>query len=281
MNWVNKWILFLLVFSMGTTGFSGVRITVKETRYSPYEAPEPETTVVHIQGQQLRMDFEEDNGAFSYIYIQPRNIVYLIDHQRKAFTVVTEEALQQIAGQMKSAMEEMQQKMQEQLQLLSPDQREMIEKMMKEQMPQSGHPPRPEVTLKKVASGEKIGKWICDRWEIYKNGEKTEDLWTTDASQLLMGKQIIQLLQGFSGFWITGFKEFMGDEPGIEWFSPDFQKKLNGFPVASITYENGQKSAHWELLSIQQQSFPTSYFQAPHQYQQVPLEDLWQMKDSP
>ncbi|NOX37166.1 MAG: hypothetical protein GXO78_06470 [Calditrichaeota bacterium] len=281
MKYVSKGLIFSLLLVFSTQIFGGVRITIKETDYSPYSEPRTTTTVFQIDDGKLRMDLEEDGKTISYIYLQQQNIVHLIDHSRKAYATITEEDIQRMAGQMKTAMNQAMQMMQEKLKDLPADQREMIEKMMKEQMPPPTPPAEPKVEFKKVGTGEKVGQWTCDRWEIYKDGVKAEVIWVSASNQLPEGTQIIQLFQKFTEFWTTGFKKLLGDEMGMEWFSTKFQEKINGFPVAGVTYENGQETSRWELVSAESRTSEKSAFLPPAEYQRIALEALWQMDESP
>ncbi len=266
-------VLFLCIW-LGSAP-AGVKVIMQETFYHSGAPDSSITTVFFIREDRLRIDIKDANQPMSYIFDRSRNVSHMIDHHRRRYTTLTPEDVQQMVSQVQSVLDQAIQSLQQQLKDLPPEQREMMEQMMKQQITQSATPQAPTMTLKKTGSGETIGPWICDRWEIYRDNQKSEVVWVTPVDRLPEGNIILGVFRDYGKFWANALETFV-DNMGMELFSPDLQKKLQGIPVASIRYRYGQQTARWKILSLEEQSFPDSHFQPPSGYQYQEPQRFWQ-----
>ena len=133
-----------------------------------------ESTATSVEGRNLKMEIasksQRDKGEM--IYRGERREMVVVDHEDKSYVVMDEEAMKQIAGQVGQAMAQMQ----EALKNVPEGQREMVEKMMKERMPQAQAPQRPKSELKKTSERATHNGYPCVKYEVQRGGRKVREL---------------------------------------------------------------------------------------------------------
>jgi len=89
---------------------------------------------------------------------------------------------------------------------LPPEQRQMMEQYMKGMTPGKA----PEITYKKVATGQKVGAWTTMQYQGTREGEKVSEVWTADWKALGLAKEDFTVLQDMSKFWESMIKSSQG-----------------------------------------------------------------------
>ena len=111
------------------------------------------------------------------IFDGARQVLTMIDPQKKSYTEMTKEDVEKLGAQMSDAMA----KMQKQLTNMPPEQRAKMEAMMKGRM---GGRRGGGKTQYRKAGTETVGKWTCDKYEGYEGGNKTSEVCTVDPKAL-------------------------------------------------------------------------------------------------
>jgi len=121
-----------------------------------FESGDSYVTVTKVDGNRMRMDTQSMEGqlATTAMFLGETDEMYMIDHKEKTYMVIDREQVEALASQMSGAMKQME----EALAQVPPEQREMMERMMKGRMPNADYePPAPQVVTDLGESGSVNG----------------------------------------------------------------------------------------------------------------------------
>ncbi|MDH3476427.1 MAG: hypothetical protein OEM59_22335, partial [Rhodospirillales bacterium] len=109
----------------GTAAWAGVVIEMEVTD-SPSEV-EAATDTIYADGKKLRIDPHESQGGGRMSMIFRDDELWILDHDKKRCQTIDKQGIEELSTEIGGAMKEME----AQLAKLPPDQRAMMEKMMK------------------------------------------------------------------------------------------------------------------------------------------------------
>ena len=133
----------------------GVLLVTKTTT----TGSEPRTNQVQIESKRMRAESTGATGEKMIVLFDgTKQVMRLIDNEKKTYTEMTKEDVDAIGGQMSAMMAQMEQ----QLKSLPPEQRAQVEAMMKGRGMGAGAAVAPKVQYKKVGT-DTVGKWTCDK----------------------------------------------------------------------------------------------------------------------
>ena len=192
---------------------------------------------------------------YEYGYDQER--FWFINSKDKTYMEMTKQDLQKIKEHMDGAMA----MMQEQMKNMPPEQRKMMEQMMQNKRP-AAKPEVSKMAYKKVASGEKINQWTCDKYEGVSKGTDKEELWTTDWQQLGITPEDLKVIQGMGEF----FAEFSQRQPFLLKIGSKESEQEPGYaglPIRTIHYSGTQVRHKTDIKEIRRQDLSASLFELP------------------
>ena len=140
------------------------------------------------------------------IYRGDRREIMVIDHGKKSYMVVDGEMIEKLGNQMQG----LEKQLADALKNAPPEQRAMLEKMMRDRMPpqaQAQSAPKPEVR-RTGETGTHSG-YPCVKYEVFTEGRKVRELWVTDWDNVEGGKEAVGAFEGMSDF----FAEFRAALP--------------------------------------------------------------------
>jgi hypothetical protein len=199
-----------------------------------------------------RVRIEGVGDARSFIYRGDKQLFWIVDNKEKNYMEMTKQDLEAISLKMDSAMV----KMQESMKNMPPQQREMMEKMMKSMMPGAGA--RAKTTYKKVAVGEKVGNWSCDKYEGMAEGTKKVEMWITDPKQLGLGESDYQAIKDMARF----FEKLIKNAENNFGFGID-KDGPQGLPVKTLSFRDGKASFKTEVKEFKKKDFGEGWFEVP------------------
>jgi hypothetical protein len=214
---------------------------------------------IFVNPDAMRMEMQTDEGYMIAIFRHDKGVFWMINKDEGKYIEMTRYDLKQVRQQ----MDQMMKQMEEQLQNLPPEQRAMMEGMMKSQMPEQ--PQEPVYT--KVDSGLEVGEWTCDQYKGEVEGAKTSDLWTVDWTELGIQQEELAVMRTMGEFFVeiapneAGFLQTGGAEPGEE--SPG---KYQGLPVKVVSYTEGKADFLSTMKIIEQREFSPDLFELPEGY---------------
>jgi hypothetical protein len=257
------------------TGMAGVAHAGVYVEMVDHEVGADKTTLVqklYVQGNSGRfVDVPADGDSHSTATIIKNGTLYAVDDTDKSYVTLDKPTLEQFGKKVSEAME----RVKEQLSKLPPEQREQAERAMAKQMPGFGGEGQKR-TVEAIDTGksDKVGGRTCRVWDLKRNGELDEQLCVVPFGSL-PGKENIQ---GVFGNFAKVFEEMAKTVPMLAGLmSNEFaaQEKINGFPVRSRDYENGQLADIERLMSVwREENIPAATFDIPPTYRKKTMEEL-------
>jgi len=228
----------------------------------PAEAP---IDTIYAQGEMLRMDSQEDgDGRMSIIFRD--EALWMINHEEKSCQMIDKDAMQQLSDQLGGVMKQME----AELAKLPPDQRAMMEEMMKSRMSAAmggggtaGPPRRVE-----VGAAEKVGEYSCTLHTLFAGDDK---LWEICAAteKTLPGaaSEAMAAFRAMSQF-AEQLRETLQQGPLADMVSTPFHElnEVNGLPIRVRSFERGRLENESTLKSIVSKNLEASVFDVPDGY---------------
>jgi hypothetical protein len=190
-----------------------------------------------------------------FVFDGAAQVMRMIDPAKKSYVEMTRAEVEQLGGQMAGAMA----KMQEALKGLPPEQRAKMEAMMRGR----GMGAAAATTEYRKAGSGKAGKWTCDRYDGYQNGQKTSEVCTVDPKTLGFAIADFEVARQLADF----FRQLM-PQNADQMFSVGGNEPqgFTGIPVRRV-YSIGQQQVVSEVTEVSRQTFPDASFAVPAGFQ--------------
>lgn len=232
---------------------------------------QPTTTKLRVEGDRIRIEMEGTGKSDVMIFRGDRQVMWIIDHKAKVYREMTKADIGRLGGR----ASEIRAMMQEQLKNMPPERRQMVEKMMKSKMSGMGGAAQPAKTeYTKVASGQEINQWTCDKYEEIREGQKRREVWTAAPDQLGLETSDFKVMQQMAEF-IKGFSQFGREAPfrvGSE--AAQQEGDYSGVPVRQIFYQDGRPSSKTEIKEVRREDFDASLFELPEGYKKQEMIEM-------
>lgn len=231
--------------------FAGVRIQMENTDLGTNKTT---TQVIMIDNTRLRVD-SNANSSTLFLTDGGKSRMVILDRARNTYQEIDEQMMNQMGQQMSGAMAQME----AQLKNMPPDQRKMVEQMMKGKMPQAAaQAPRTVYTAK--GSGT-VNAFSCTKYEGVRGAEKVSEVCAASPSQVKITPGDYQVFEKMRQF-TAGLQDALKNSP----FAANVQSGsvtesgIEGFPVQTISFRNGQAASRAELKSVTNASFSDADF---------------------
>ena len=232
----------------------GILIVQKETVNG-----QSSTNQIQFDKTHMRAESHASGSPMAFVFDGQKQVAYMIDAGKTSYTEITKTDLDGLRGQMDSAMAQMQKQMEN----LPPQQRQIMEQMMRGR----GMPGAPAAAPKvqyRPAGSDKVGQWSCTKYEGYVGQEKTTEVCTVDPKDLGgLTPTDFDVARQFGEFMKTLAPQAADRLP----INGGTQEGFNGIPVRRTTYRNGAVESVVELTQVSRQSFPASTFAPPSDFQ--------------
>ena len=216
------------------------------------------THQIQIEPHRMRVESGGGPGGSQvFIFDGSRQAMMIVNDAGKSYSEITKADVDAISGQAAGAMAQMQ----DALKNMPPERRAQIEAAMKGQMGGAAAATASKTEYKKNGTAT-VGKWTCDKYDGYTNGQKTIELCTVDPKVLGFGLQDFGVTKDFADF----FGKLLPSNAAQTFRIGSLEEQgYSGVPVRSIVTANGQTITS-ELTDVKRQSFPDALFQAPAGY---------------
>ncbi len=196
-----------------------------------------------------------------------------VDYEgRNYFTATIQEYAQTIRGAMTGAMKEMQ----EALKDVPPEQRQMIEQMMRSQMGQSGPATQecrePRVELRKSGQQATIVGYSAVHYDVLADGKLTSELWI--ATGVTAWRELDQKkLERFAAEMakLAGCSSSRSRQ-GLPGGDPSWKLASEGYPVRTV--DRGGSGATIEVVKMETRTVPAAEFQPPPGFTRKMLREM-------
>lgn len=229
---------------------------------------ETDRTKVYARSKTIRMDqgdIGEGEGAIkseNSMIFRGTEFVY-VNHKERSYIVMDEAMLDQVSAKINDAMKEME----AQLANMPPEQRAMVEQMMKGRMQgmmdQKGESaPAPRVE----SMGN--GKWKsheCQEYAVFEGPQKVQEVCAAKLDDVDGSDEVIEAFTAMAAY-IKKMTESMPmmDNDGLN--PGELMEQIDGFPVHMVDYLNGQVVKEMSLDSVIEQDLDPDMFTVPKGY---------------
>jgi hypothetical protein len=180
--------------------------------------------------------------------------------------------MQAVGGQMAEAMKQMQEAMKE----MSPEQRQMMEQMMRQSMP-GGSPPggappveacrEPKVEIRPTGQTERIAGYQASRYDVFEDGKLAEELWVSKAItawQEIDPKKLERFGQEMAKAMesLPGCGRDRARRAGADPNDPAWKLAGEGYPVRNVDRRRGEGTVT-EVVKADNRAVPLVEFQPP------------------
>jgi len=223
-----------------------------------------ERAKIYAQSDKVRMEEGGNGDAEATMIFLGDRFIY-VDHSDKTYVVMDEAMLDEVSAKMNEAMKEME----AQLASMPPEQRAMVEQMMKGEMQgmmaqQGEEAPAPRVE----ATGS--GTWQsydCQEYAVFEGGEKTQQICAAALDDVDGADEVIEAFRNMAAY-ISKMTESMPMQPAGQLNPGELMDQIDGFPVHTVDYENGKIVREASLDSVLEQDLDEALFSAPAGYRQ-------------
>ena len=227
----------------------GVLFLQKETR-----GGQTTNTQIQMDKDHIRIESRSSGDESAFVFDGPKQVARMINITKKTYTEMSKSDLDQTRNQMNSAMAQME----AQMRGLPPDQRAMMEAMMRGRgMPGMAAAP-PKVEYRQTGT-DKVGQWTCTKYEGSVAGQKTTELCAVDPKEFGLTPADFETARQLSEF----MKSIMPQATDAAFVNGTAQEGFSGVPVRRASFRNGALESVTEITEVRKQAFPASTFEAP------------------
>lgn len=262
-------LLSFLLTALCLSAYSHAGIIMDQVRYELIAPEKNEKGILLIQDN--KMLFKDISNNVSTLFDFDRDQMIVLDHNKKTFTVIDPKAFIKAVEEHTSKMEEMRRK---HLESLPPEQREMVEKMIKERELESGASgsDRIVISIKKSEETTEISGYKASRYDVFYNNKLNEELWLTndlDIQNELDLEKMSNLMTGFKKVnKQLGDNTVVNEEAFINLFTN------GGFPLKTVDRSFGESVYVEEVVDIRKQEIPKDEFVLPSGYKEKSVNEL-------
>jgi hypothetical protein len=218
------------------------------------------TSQIQMDKNHIRAESQAGGSPMAFIFDGQKQVAIMIDVNKKSYREMTKADADRMKQQMDSAMSQMQAQMAN----LPPEQRAIVEQMMRGRGglpggPGAGAPQAPKVQYRPAGS-DKVGQWACSKYEGYTGTEKTSEICTVDPKDFGLAPgdfDVAKQLADFMKSMMPGAADQMMLNGTVQ------DQGFSGIPVRRTTYRNGAVSSVSEITELRHESIPASAFDAP------------------
>jgi len=212
---------------------------------------------MYLENNKLKIEMKEPGRSNSVIYRKDQKIINVVDYQKKSYVELSEDQIKSVGKMISPMMAQLKEMMKK----MPPAQRKMMEKRMGGMMA-FGDKKKPKISLKKVASGVKVGKYKTDHYKVFKGKKVISEFWSAKYKVLGLRKSDLNILKEMNAFFkpLTDMASQYGGQMNKNGLNFQQWTKLNGFPVKTFDHESNEVT----LLKIaKRQSHKSKTFNVP------------------
>jgi len=246
-------------------------VVLETVERDPAAATVNGTNVMRADDGRLRMERYED-GKLVAVMIFKDDALHALDPADKTYAVLDRATIRKVADVVNPALKEMQ----EQLAKMSPEQRAMVEQMMKGSLPSGlgdGH--KKVRTVVATDRSDRIAGLTCTVYEIREDSELVREACVAPVQSVPGGPDFYAVLSRMGAL----MQEMLDaiDTPWLEDAVDDqwaLVEELNGVPIRGREFTQGKPVLEVELTRIAEEKAPAGSFDVPADYTRRDLDEL-------
>lgn len=219
------------------------------------------THQVQMDQNHMRVEMAGAKGEQQVmIFDGTKQVMYIVDPEKKTYSELTKDDADRLGAQLNDAMAQLKAQMAN----MPPAQRAQMEAMMKGRGAALPAATKPEF---KKAGTATVGKWTCDRYEGYTNGEKTSEVCTVDPKALGLGLDDFAVTREMQEF----FARIMPQIAGRMFAIGSVEKQgYPGVPIRQASNLMGREIIS-EISDVTRGPIAESAFAVPAGYEKQPF----------
>jgi rubrerythrin len=252
-----------------TVAHAGTVIVVDTWAYDQYS--ESGVLTIYLGENKARAEIARKEDAVHIIYnLENKDapVMWIIEPAGQTYTKMDKETIKKTQDK----IQEMSEMLANYLSTASPDERDEINKKYKKEIRQANKVIKYEermkkMTYEKVAGGEKVKAWTCDHLKGMFNKDLYKEVWVAGWSDVGAEPKDVAVLSAIG----EAFKGFGGEIlPFTNQQVKGSDGPLNGFPVKTVFYEDGNKIVRQEVKEIRKEELDDKLFVLPEGYTEKP-----------
>jgi hypothetical protein len=229
--------------------------------------------VVMLQANRMKTLVLDEKGqpAMAFIVDLDAQTLTQVDYgQRQYATATAEEYSEMMRGMMAGATAQMEQALKD----LPPDQRKMMEQMMRSQMGQAGRSQadcrEPRVEVRRTGEQATVAGHAAVRYEVLADGNPRSELWI--AKSLPAWRELdSKKLERFATTMAKGVS-CGADRPGLPGADPSWKAAGEGYPMRTVSRKD--RGGTVEVVKAESRVLPAAEFQPPAGFARKALNEL-------
>lgn len=206
-----------------------------------------------IDNTRLRMNIDAGSSVL-FLTDGGRNRLVMLDKTKNEYTEMDQQTMNQLGAQMQGAMAQMEAAMKN----MPPEQRAMMEKMMKGKMPVPQAAASAPTTYTANGSAT-VNGFPCTKYDGERAGSRVAEVCAAPLAAVRLSASDFQLFDKMREF-MSGFQSALKSLPFAS-NAPGFTERgFEGFPVQRIEFSNGQAVQRVDLKSADQTTFGDADF---------------------
>lgn len=231
--------------------FAGVKIVSENTDLATKKVT---TDTILMDANRMRFD-SDDGKSVMFLTDGGRNRMVMLEKAKNQYEEIDEQTMKQMGQQMSAAMAQMQAAMKN----VPPEQRAMVEKMMKGKMAQAAAA-APKTVYTAKGSGS-VNGFSCTKYEGDLSGVKEAEVCAALPAQIKLSPADMQIFEKMREFSSSLLSALANSPVHIEVpKNYGFESGYDGFPIQRTDFANGQATRRSELKSITRTNFTDADF---------------------
>jgi hypothetical protein len=242
---------------MSAAAHGGVYLESTDKDLAGKEAPA--VTRMWVDGGRMRTERTEQDGTAQVVIFRDQ-AMYTLDAKSKTYHMIDKATAERLGAQLADARK----KMEASMASMPPEQRARVEEMMGAM----GGGKAPQRTVKSTGRTETIAGIKCTVWEAHENGKKKQELCAAGPAAMPGGDDLMKTFRQISTMF-SAFTQSLGQ--GTDNAPWNDMEKLNGVPILTREFDEGQASMEMRLTSVRSQPVPAASFEVPAGYTEKKL----------
>ena len=237
---------------------------------------EAEITEMKVDGNRMRTDSRGKDSA-TMIFLGDTDEMYVIDHKEKTYMVLDRATVERLGNQMSDAMKQME----EALKNVPPEQREMMERMMKGKMKgMSTSEPRSEPQVRSLGQSDSVNGVGCDWKEISRDDVVELKACVCNWTDIAGGDELQQIsleMKDFASALLDALGSFGGAggfASSVEQNPMSVMEKAGGFPLITESFQGGNLTGRSRFQSVEEIAISDDEFMPPSGYKKKDMGNL-------
>ncbi|MGH9461470.1 MAG: hypothetical protein ACRD1X_09655 [Vicinamibacteria bacterium] len=226
-----------------------------------------EITEIKIDGNRMRTDTHGEDPT-SMIFLGETDEMYVIDHAEKTYILMDKKTIEALGARMSEAM----QQMEAALAQVPPEQREMMERMMKERMGGMSSTPPAEPVVRSLGENDSVNGVSCAWKEVTREGVVDFKACVGNPADIAGGNEMQAMALEMKEF-VSALMDAMSSMTNSNMFGSvlaenpaNTMEDLGGFPLISEDFDEGKLSRRSRVQSADEVSVADEEFVPPSGY---------------